>query len=101
MFQGFTFSLLLQLEFICQIYGFVSHNELGLLSGHGTMSLERLHTMLKLLAGGTGGGTPVGDLHFDMSVQQLRTYLQSMVDQAKIECIDGVYSLCSVASTTA
>lgn len=64
----------------------------GLLSGHGTMSLERLHNMLKLLSGGSAG-TP-GDVHFDMTVQQLRQFLQAMVDAGKIEYVEGVYALC-------
>lgn len=66
----------------------------GLLSSHGTMNLERLHTLLKLLSGGGVSGGAVSDMHFDMSLPELRQYLQSQVDQHKIELIDGVYSLC-------
>lgn len=63
------------------------------------MSLERLHNMLKLLSGGAagggggGGGTP-GDVRFDMTVQQLRQFLQAMVEASKIEYVEGVYALC-------
>jgi hypothetical protein len=76
----------------------------GLLSGHGSMSLERLHTMLKLLSGGGGsggggGGAGAGggggggaDVAFTMSLPQLRQFLQAMVDQGKIEFLDGAYA---------
>ena len=57
------------------------------------MSLERLHNMLKLLCGG-GAGTSTGDVRFDMGVQQLRQFLQLMVDVGKIEYVEGVYALC-------
>lgn len=73
----------------------------GLLSGPGnsTMSLERLHSMLRLLSGGGGAGggaagMSAGDLRFDMTPQQLRQFLQGLVDAGKIEYIEGVYALC-------
>ncbi len=59
----------------------------GLLSSHGGMSLERLHTMLKLVVGSGGG-----DARFDMNLVELRRYLQSLADQFQIEIVDGVYS---------
>lgn len=54
----------------------------GLLTNHGTMSLERIHTMLKLIAsGGAAGGAP----RFDMNLVQLQKFLQLLIDQDKIE----------------
>lgn len=68
----------------------------GLLSGHGTMSLERLHSMLRMIAGNSsaGGSSSAGDVHFDMTLPQLRAYLQGLVDGGKIEYLEGVYALC-------
>jgi hypothetical protein len=70
------------------------------------MSLERLHGMLRLLsggggAGGGGAGMSAGNLRFDMSAQQLRQFLQTMVDAGKIEYIEGVYALCQPGATSA
>ena len=70
----------------------------GLLSSHGSMSLERLHTMLKLVAGGSGSGGAgnllSGEARYDFSLVQLRQFLQGLADQYKLECLDGMYSLC-------
>ena len=68
----------------------------GLLSGHGTMSLERLHSMLKLLSGGGNAS----DVHFDMSAQQLRQFLQGLETAGKIEYIEGAYALCQQSAAT-
>lgn len=65
------------------------------------MSLERLHSMLRMISGGSssggGGSSSAGDVHFDMTVQQLRAYLQGLVDAGKIEYLEGVYALCQPA----
>jgi hypothetical protein len=66
----------------------------GLLSGNGSMGLERLHSMLRLLSGGPGGMSSAGDLRFDMSAQQLRQFLQGLVDAGRVEYIEGAYALC-------
>ena len=62
----------------------------GLLTNHGSMTLERIHTMLKLIASGgaTGGATK-----FDMTLLELQRFLQSFVDQDKLECIDGHFRI--------
>ena len=59
----------------------------GMLQSHGSMSIERIHTMLKLV---TSGST---DLKFDMNLVQFRKYLQAMIDEDKIELFDGGYRL--------
>lgn len=54
----------------------------GLLTNHGSMTLERIHTMLKLISGGSvTGGSP----KFDMNLVQLQSFLQNLVDQDKLE----------------
>lgn len=56
------------------------------------MPLERLHTMLKLIAGAsgsTGGGS--GDIKFDMGMVQLQRFLQILVDTDRLEFAEGVY----------
>ena len=58
----------------------------GMLSGHDSMSLERIHSLLKLVASGGSG-----EMKYDMNMVQLRRFLQSMVDSDKIEMIDGLY----------
>jgi hypothetical protein len=54
------------------------------------MSLERMHTMLKLLIGGSGNN----DARFDMSLAQLRQYMQTMVDRNFVDIVDGLYMAC-------
>ena len=81
----------------------------GLLTSHSSMTLERLHGMLKLLFVGANGSTD-GRLRililllllfvlllyfrFDMNIVQLRQYLQVMVDHNAIDLIDGLYFPC-------
>jgi len=74
----------------------------GLLTSHGTMSLDRLYTMLKLIsttagrnaaAGTAGSNSSSSDGAFDMNAQQLRAYLQSLVDRRTIECTGGLFSM--------
>ena len=59
----------------------------GMLHGHDSMSLERIHSLLKLVA--SGGGS--GEMKYDMNMVQLRRFLQTMVDSDKIELIDGLF----------
>lgn len=58
----------------------------GMLSGHDSMSLERIHSLLKLVASGA-----TGEMKYDMNMVQLRRFLQAMVDSDKIEMIDGLF----------
>ncbi len=62
---------------------------LNIVTSHGTMTLDRLHTMLKLLA---SGGSASNE-KFDMSVLQLKRFLQTMVEADLLEVEDGSYSL--------
>jgi hypothetical protein len=52
------------------------------------MDLERVSTMLKLLVGTNSDS----DIRFDMNLVELRQYLQTLVDQAKIGASDGLYT---------
>ncbi len=58
------------------------------------MALDRLHTMLKLLiaAGGSGGGGV--ELKYDMTIMQLRQFLDNLIERGILESIDGLYSCC-------
>lgn len=60
-----------------------------MLTGHDSMPIERIHTLMKLVSSGAAG-----DLKYDMNIIQLRRFLQAMVDSSKIECLDGVYKVC-------
>ena len=62
---------------------------LNIVTSHGTMTLDRLHTMLKLLA---SGGSASNE-KFDMTVLQLKRFLQTMVEGDLLEVDDGSYSL--------
>ena len=61
------------------------------------MSLERLHSMLKMITSSSSGS----DAQFDMSMQQLRAYLQGLVDIGKIEYLEGVYAMCQPGNSNA
>ncbi len=54
------------------------------------MSLERMHTMLKLM---TSGRDSSRDIKFDMNFIELKGFLQVLVNQEKINCIDGEYTI--------
>jgi hypothetical protein len=60
-----------------------------MLTGHDSMPIERIHSLMKLVSSGSAG-----DLKYDMNIVQLRRFLQSMVESNKIECLDGVYKVC-------
>lgn len=60
----------------------------NIVTSHGSMSLDRIHTMLKLLASGDGGGDK-----FDMNVLQLKRFLQTLVEADTLVDDDGTYSL--------
>ena len=62
---------------------------LNIVTSHGTMTLDRLHTMLKLLA---SGGSASNE-KFDMTILQLKRFLQTMVEADLLEVEDGSYSL--------
>ncbi len=59
------------------------------------MSLERLHSMLKMITSSSSGS----DAQFDMSLQQLRAYLQGLVEIGKIEFLEGVYAMCQPSNS--
>lgn len=58
------------------------------------MNLERIFSMLKMMTAAGGGAT--GDsktLTFDMNAQELRRHLQTLVESAKIEIVNGLYAV--------
>lgn len=59
---------------------------MGMLTNVGSMSLEKIHSMLRMVASS-------GDHRYDMTIVQLRAFLQSMIDEDKLEKADGEYVL--------
>ena len=62
----------------------------GVLTGHGSMELERLHTMLKLLMNGEGGSS---EAKFEMTVVTFKKFLGGLVQRDVLEQDSGVYRL--------
>lgn len=60
----------------------------GMISNQETVSLERIHSLLKLIASGGGGSSEV---KYDMNMMQLHRFLQKMIDANKIDLVDGLY----------
>jgi hypothetical protein len=52
------------------------------------ITLERIHTMLRLTGGASGGGT-----RFDMNLVELQRFLQTLVDQDKLESSEGHFRI--------
>lgn len=64
---------------------------IGLLTNCGTLSLERLHNMLRVFV--------VGEPKYEgKSQEQLAAFLQIMVTKGKIELNNGIYSKCKAAA---
>jgi hypothetical protein len=61
---------------------------LGMLQNQDGMMLERIHAMLKMVAGGGSGG-----LRYDLSIVQLRKFLQTLITADKLEIVDNMYKL--------
>ena len=59
-----------------------------MLSSHDSMTLERLHTMLRLVAGGSNNPN---EAKFDMNLVEFRRYLQTLIDSDHLEFIDNAY----------
>jgi hypothetical protein len=53
-----------------------------------SMSLERIHSMLKMIAAGGSSS-----MRFDMSIIQLKKFLNNCVASDKLEVVDGSYRL--------
>ena len=60
-----------------------------MLSSHDSMTVERLHSLLRLISQGTEGQ----EAKFDMNIVQLRRFLQTLIDENKLELIDNAYRL--------
>lgn len=66
----------------------------GMLQNQDGMMLERIHAMLKMVAGGgAGGGGGSGCVRYDLSIVQLRKFLQSLITADTLEIVDGLYKL--------
>ena len=60
-----------------------------MLSNQESVSIERIHTMLKMVASSSSG-----DMHFDMNVVQLKKFLASLVVADTLEIVENnVYRL--------
>jgi len=62
----------------------------GMLSSHGTMTLEKIHNMLKMVA---SGGSGESGAKFDMNLVQLLRFLQTLIDKDMLEVESGNYRL--------
>jgi DNA-binding SARP family transcriptional activator len=60
-----------------------------MLSSHDSMNIERLHSMLRLLS----SGSEANEAKFDMNVVQFRRFLQTLIDDNKLEFIDSSYRI--------
>jgi hypothetical protein len=58
-----------------------------MLLSQGSMHIERIHAMLKLMVGDSSSD------RFDMTMVQLRKFLQTLVSVDKLEIVDGCYRL--------
>lgn len=64
----------------------------GMLSTRGSsMTLERIHTMLTMIASASTTGSK-DSFKFDMNYVDLQRFLQGLVSGEKLDCIEGVYS---------
>ena len=64
----------------------------GFLASQETMTIERIHMMLTLVAGeASGRSSSTLDFSYNMSQMELKRYLQTLVQSDKIDMIDGVY----------
>ena len=62
---------------------------IGILASHGSMTLERLHSMLRLIS----NGSESNEAKFDMNLVQLRRYLQTSIDTNQLEFFDDSYRI--------
>ena len=62
---------------------------LGMLSSHSSMTLERLHSMLRLIS----NGSESNEAKFDMNIMQLKRFLQTLIDSNRLEYIDNAYRI--------
>ena len=60
-----------------------------MLASHGSMTLERLHSMLRLIS----NGSESNEAKFDMNMVQLRRYLQKLIDTNQLEYFDNAYRI--------
>ena len=71
----------------------------GMLANKGTvMTLERIHNMLTMIcnASATSGSSGVASrndvMKFDMNYIELKSFLEGLVANEVIDCLDGLYS---------
>ena len=61
---------------------------MGLLTNHDSMTLERIHSMLKMLYSGSGDDIMT---RMGMNLVVLSKFLGELVDAEKIDLVDNVY----------
>lgn len=71
----------------------------GLLLNNKSMTVDRIHEMLKILSIATGGSANGSNsnnqdiFNYDLNPTQLRNFLNTLIDKNLIEYIDGSYQL--------
>ena len=60
-----------------------------MLSSHSSMTLERWHSMLRLIS----NGSESNEAKFDMNIMQLKRFLQTLIDSNRLEYIDNAYRI--------
>lgn len=58
----------------------------SMLTSHGTMTLERIHSMLRMIS-------MAGEHKFDMNHSELQNFLSKLIEEDEIELLNGHYSL--------
>ena len=59
----------------------------GLLQNAASMSLERMHQMLKIITSGDGAWGQA----YDMNLIELQAFLQGLVATEQVDVVDGLY----------
>ena len=58
----------------------------GMLTNFGQLPIDRIHNMLKMFVASS-------EHKYDKSLQQLGAFLNQLVNDDKLECVGGMYSL--------
>ncbi len=58
---------------------------LGMLSNNEVMTIERIHTMLRLMT----SGSVESKLRFDMNLVQFKRFMQTLCDAEKVEILEN------------
>jgi anaphase-promoting complex subunit 2 len=69
----------------------------GILTNQGNLTLDRIHTMLKLVASGDSGS----EMKYEMTMMQLKKFLQNMINTDIVEMDSGGYIIRKDAKASA